>query len=184
MLKQLTKTVKTRLWDSRIITWRVFISCSGWVICLLSVCFFVSYHRDPPFAITHISPEPLIHESFINETFGGWAYKAVDYVIFPMGYTFDDRFIYVSYGRNDKDSWIAKFDRIELLASLKPVTADVLGTSEFDSDTGTIHRNTYKLTEKGYAAEADTAAGSAASQEGKDNGGTNARGKVKSKVPL
>jgi predicted GH43/DUF377 family glycosyl hydrolase len=49
-------------------------------------------YREPPFAITHISPEPIVHPTMVNETLG-WAYKVVDYIVFPMGFTVDDRYV-------------------------------------------------------------------------------------------
>ena len=98
--------------------------------------------RDPPFAITHISPEPIIHPTMMNESFG-WAYKVVDYIVFPMGFIFDDRYLYLSFGKNDKSGWSVKFEKEGLIASLKPVRTRVLGKSEFIEDTGEIIRNTY-----------------------------------------
>jgi predicted GH43/DUF377 family glycosyl hydrolase len=80
--------------------------------------YFMAAYRfesNPPFAITHISKEPIMHPLFINETIGGWAYKYVDYINFPMGFTVSGSHIYVSYGRNDKDGWILKLDKAGLL---------------------------------------------------------------------
>jgi predicted GH43/DUF377 family glycosyl hydrolase len=45
----------------------------------------------------------------------------LDYVIFPMGFTFDKDFIYLSYGRNDITGGVLKLDREKLLRSLLPV---------------------------------------------------------------
>lgn len=100
-------------------------------------------YREPPFAITHMSPEPLIHPSMVNETLG-WAYKVVDYIVFPMGFVFDDQYLYLSYGKNDKSSWVLKFEKEGLLASLRPVKSRVLGTSVYDKLTGNIEKHTYK----------------------------------------
>ena len=78
----------------------------------------------------------------VNETLG-WAYKVVDYIIFPMGFTFDDRYLYLSYGKNDKTGWIVKFEKEGLIASLKPVRSTVIGTSAVDTNTGVIKSNSY-----------------------------------------
>jgi hypothetical protein len=129
-------------------------------------------YREPPFAITHISPEPIVHPTMVNETLG-WAYKVVDYIVFPMGFTVDDRyivlfallcaeyaqtnysrarvpscishdrFIHLSYGKNDKSPWCLKLDREGLIASLKPVRTNVLGSSVYNEVTGEIQRHSY-----------------------------------------
>lgn len=79
----------------------------------------------------------------VNETLG-WAYKVVDYIVFPMGFTIDDGFIYVSYGKNDKTPWCLKLDRGGLLASLKPVRTKVLGASRYNPVTGEIALHSYQ----------------------------------------
>jgi hypothetical protein len=124
-------------------------------------------YREPPFAITHMSPEPIVHPTMVNETLG-WAYKVVDYIVFPMGFTVDDRcvhflilmctgslvsavpfytaharFIHLSYGKNDKSPWCLKLDREGLIASLKPVRTNVLGSSVYNEVTGEIQRHSY-----------------------------------------
>ena len=90
-----------------------------------------------------MSPEPIFHESFLNESYG-WAYKGVDFIVFPMGFTFDDDFIFVSYGKNDRDGWILKLNRTAFFASLKPVQSKIIAASEWDNQTGLILRNTLK----------------------------------------
>mmetsp|Transcript_30287 Transcript_30287/g.41672 ORF Transcript_30287/g.41672 Transcript_30287/m.41672 type:complete len:382 (+) Transcript_30287:32-1177(+) len=97
-----------------------------------------TFERNPPFAITRMSAEPIFHESFINETYG-WAYKGVDFIVFPMGFTFDDDFIYVSYGKNDRDGWILKLNRSGLMESLKPVQSKILGVSDWEDSNITRH---------------------------------------------
>lgn len=78
------------------------------------------FESKPPFRITHISSEPIIAKPFINESLG-WSYKYVDYVIFPMGFTLDDNYVYVSVGKNDQEGWMIQLNRTELMESLKPV---------------------------------------------------------------
>ena len=84
-----------------------------------------------------------MHESFINESYG-WAYRAVDYITFPMGFVIMEPYIYLSYGKNDKDSWILKLNKTGLLSSLRPVKTITLGSSQWDRDSGKIHRGSYK----------------------------------------
>ena len=106
--------------------------------------FLTNYRsREPPFAITHVSPEPIFHQTFINESYG-WAYKVIDYIVFPMGFIFDDDFIYVSYGKNDKDGWILKLNRTGFFNSLRPVKSKVIGRSDWDRHTGKIIKGSYQ----------------------------------------
>ena len=104
---------------------------------------FVSMASSPPFEITHVSPEPIMHQTFINESLG-WASRAVDYIAFPMGFVIMDPFIYLSYGKNDRDSWILKLNKTGLLTSLKPVESVTLGTSQWDNDSGKVVQGSFK----------------------------------------
>ena len=92
------------------------------------------FEARPPFRITHISYEPIVAKTFINESLGGWASRWRDYVIFPMGFVFNDAHIWVSYGRNDREGWIVKLNRTGLIASLQPVNSIVLGQSEWEDE--------------------------------------------------
>lgn len=100
-------------------------------------------HRKPPFRITHLSPEPIMHNNFVNETLG-WTYKAVDYVIFPMGFVLDDDFIHLSFGKNDRNGWILKLKRKLFLDWLVPVESIVLGESEMNEKRTDVARRTFK----------------------------------------
>lgn len=76
-----------------------------------------TYKAEPPFEITAISPEPIFGKNFYN----GATYKpywgAVN-VVFPCGYLFNEKFIWVVYGRQDHEIWVVKLNREKLLASL------------------------------------------------------------------
>ncbi len=82
-------------------------------------------------------------EIFVNETLG-WAYKSVDYIQFPMGVVLDESYIYVSYGRNDRDGWIVKLNRTAFIADMKPVRHNVIAVSDIDNE-GRIVPNTYRV---------------------------------------
>jgi hypothetical protein len=69
----------------------------------------------------------------------------LDYVIFPMGFTFDKDFIYLSYGRNDIAGGVLKLDREKLLRSLLPVETHVLGYSKWDAKTSTVEAGSYLI---------------------------------------
>jgi hypothetical protein len=98
--------------------------CSMWgrIITLIPVL-----RRYPPFAIERISKEPLMTKSFVDEELGGWSYHSVDYITFPMGFTMDDDFIHVSYGRNDKNGWIVTLNKSALINDyMMPVKTRIL----------------------------------------------------------
>jgi predicted GH43/DUF377 family glycosyl hydrolase len=86
------------------------------------------FDTKPPFAITHVTPEPIIHPALINDTLE-WAYKGVDFVIFPMGLIVNETHITVSIGRNDRESWMMTLHRGPFLESLKKVDSKVIGDS-------------------------------------------------------
>lgn len=79
----------------------------------------------------------------VNESLG-WSYKIVDYIVFPMGFVFDDRYLYLSYGKNDKSGWVLKLEKEGLIASLRPVKTKVLGASRYHNITGEIERQSYQ----------------------------------------
>jgi predicted GH43/DUF377 family glycosyl hydrolase len=83
------------------------------------------FERNPPFNITHISPNPLVCDDF----YSGEYYKAETHrplrVVFPMGFVFDDNYIWISYGRQDHECWIVTIDKKKLLKSLIP-TKEIL----------------------------------------------------------
>lgn len=79
-----------------------------------------TFASTPPFEITAVSPEPIVHKSF---------YAWPDYptwkpllVVYPGGYVSDEKFIWVAYGRQDHEIWIAKLDKKGLMKSLVPVS--------------------------------------------------------------
>jgi predicted GH43/DUF377 family glycosyl hydrolase len=81
-----------------------------------------TFASEPPFEITGISPRPIVGKQFYK----GCEYKpywSAVCVVFPCGFIFDDRYIWIAYGRQDHEMWIAKFDKQGLYDSLAPVTS-------------------------------------------------------------
>lgn len=79
-----------------------------------------TFSRELPFSITQLSKEPIIGKQFYN----GADYKPYwgsVRVVFPCGFMADDDYIWVAYGRQDHEMWIAKLDKKKLYASLVPV---------------------------------------------------------------
>lgn len=79
------------------------------------------FSAEPPFEIKYISPEPIIGKNFYH----GCKYKPYWHpvcVVFPCGLVIDKNEIWIVYGRQDHEIWMAKFDKCELLDSLIPVS--------------------------------------------------------------
>lgn len=75
-----------------------------------------------PFAINAISPQPIVAKTFYEgEMYEGKTWKPLR-VVFPAGIVVDDNFVWVSYGRQDHETWVIKLDKAGLLKSLTPVT--------------------------------------------------------------
>lgn len=78
-----------------------------------------TFSKEPPFEVTSISPEPIVGRNFYHGiTYKGY-WKPVC-CIFPCGYVSSENFIWVAYGRDDHECWIAKIDKKRLLESLVP----------------------------------------------------------------
>ncbi len=78
-----------------------------------------TFDKEPPFAITGISPYPIIDTTFYEgPLYQTWKPLRV---IFPTGLVIDGNTIWVSYGRQDHEMWVARMDKSKLLKTLKPV---------------------------------------------------------------
>src|SRR5271154_2828326 len=80
------------------------------------------FDANPPFEITHMSPEPIIAKNF----YSGQSYKTFRpvRVIFPGGFIFDKEYIWIAYGRQDHEIWLVKLQKESLLKSLVTVEVD------------------------------------------------------------
>lgn len=74
-----------------------------------------TFSSNPPFALTKISPKPIVGEGFY--TLSGCNKR----VIFPGGFAISGPFIYVAYGKDDSEIWIATLDKDALMRSLVPI---------------------------------------------------------------
>lgn len=75
-----------------------------------------------PFTITHMSPFPIIGNNFYH----GATYKpywGTIVAVFPCGFIDHDDYLWLSYGRQDHELWVAKIDKKKLYESLVPVSA-------------------------------------------------------------
>lgn len=84
--------------------------------------FMGAYTFSPhyPFAITRISPEPIVGPNFYHGKVHK-PYWAPLRVVFPCGFIYDDHHLYISYGRQDHECWIVKLDKQKLLDSLRRI---------------------------------------------------------------
>lgn len=81
-----------------------------------------TFSSEPPFAITKISPKPIVGKGFYSGIpYTSYYWKKNQRVIFPGGYLYDDDFIWVAYGREDHEIWIVKLNREGLIQSLETV---------------------------------------------------------------
>jgi predicted GH43/DUF377 family glycosyl hydrolase len=81
------------------------------------------FEGNSPFQMTHISPEPIVGVNFFAGPFyqqywGSWR------GIFPGGFIFNDEFIWVVYGKQNREIWISKLNKKALLDSLIPIFID------------------------------------------------------------
>lgn len=85
--------------------------------------FMGAYTFSPiyPFAITQISREPIIGKGFYSGPIYKPYWGAVR-CIYPGGFIFDEEFIWLAYGKQDHEVWIAKLDKKGLLNTLVSTT--------------------------------------------------------------
>lgn len=77
-----------------------------------------TFSPNPPFEMTRITEAPILSDSFYTfSVFSDYEKK----VIFPGGFTVDGPRIYLAYGKDDREIWIATLDREQLKKNLKSV---------------------------------------------------------------
>lgn len=77
-----------------------------------------TFSAEPPFQITKISSAPIVAPEFYP------ASSSEKKVIFPGGCVVSGNSIYVAYGKDDCEVWIATLDKEALLRSLVPVSSN------------------------------------------------------------
>jgi len=80
------------------------------------------FEAEPPFAVEYMSNEPLYPKALYDETEGGWAYKAVDYIVYPLGFIVRNGTVYLSVGKNDNSGWIIALDMETLVDNMVSVS--------------------------------------------------------------
>lgn len=74
-----------------------------------------TFSAQPPFHITKISQRPIIAKGFYTHA------NYIKRIIFPGGYIVCGDTIYMAYGKDDQEIWIATINKEELMKSLSPV---------------------------------------------------------------
>lgn len=95
-------------------------------------CYFMGamiLDKSPPHAIKKISVKPINHPSFYD-----LHKKERKKVIFPGGFIFQGNDIFLVYGKDDREIWVAKLDKEGLLNSLIDVNLPEAPTDEFEND--------------------------------------------------
>lgn len=82
-----------------------------------------TFSTSYPYQMTRISPEPIVGVNFYHGTDYKFYWKPV-VVVFPCGFIHDKNFIWVCYGRQDHEIWLAKIDKQAFLDSLLPVSSN------------------------------------------------------------
>ncbi len=82
------------------------------------------FSSEPPFAVTDISPLPIVEKNFYNApAYPTWKPLRV---VFPMGIIAEKEYIWITYGRQDFEIWVAQLDKKRLYESLMPCShADI-----------------------------------------------------------
>ncbi len=76
-----------------------------------------TFATEPPFAITKISPYPIVGKGFYRGPIYKPYWKSIR-CVYPGGFIFDDNYIWVVYGRQDHEAWVVKLDRQGLMNNL------------------------------------------------------------------
>ena len=74
-----------------------------------------TFSAEPPFQITKMSHLPIMAEGFYTPS------DCEKRVIFPGGFVVSGSSIYVAYGKDDREMWIATLDKAALKNALVPV---------------------------------------------------------------
>jgi hypothetical protein len=74
------------------------------------------FNEKPPFELTHISDKPIIGKTFFHgPDYETW--KPIK-AIYPGGFVFTKKHVWVVYGRQDHECWVVKMDKKALIQSL------------------------------------------------------------------
>jgi predicted GH43/DUF377 family glycosyl hydrolase len=78
-----------------------------------------TFEARPPFTITAISPDPIVVKNFYRPPYHK-TWKPMR-CIFPAGLIVEKDHVWICYGRQDHEAWVAKLDKKKLIDSMIPV---------------------------------------------------------------
>jgi predicted GH43/DUF377 family glycosyl hydrolase len=81
-----------------------------------------TFSTSPPFTLKRISPGPIIGKDFYNGPNPYKHYWQPGMYVFPGGIMDEGDILWIAYGRQDHEIWIAKIDKKGLLESLIDIT--------------------------------------------------------------
>ncbi len=79
-----------------------------------------TFSATPPFRMTQITPQPIVGDGFYCHSSHALNYLDKK-VILPGGFVVEGSLIYVAYGKDDCEMWIATLDKDALMKALVPV---------------------------------------------------------------
>lgn len=84
-----------------------------------------TFCRNAPYKVLSMSKVPIVHPSFYT---GSWTYLPIsyyhiDYVVFPMSFIIRGNDLYLMYGKQDQQGWVARLDLKGLLDSLTTINS-------------------------------------------------------------
>ncbi len=74
-----------------------------------------TFSAEPPFTLTRMTPKPIMAEEFYTPSY------REKRVVFPGGFVVDGAYIYVAYGKDDCEMWIATLDKEALKQAMIPI---------------------------------------------------------------
>lgn len=75
-----------------------------------------TFTAEPPFEVTKMSSSPIVGKGFYTQS------DSEKRVVFPGGYAVKGKYIYVAFGKDDREMWVAIIEKAKLQASLKKCT--------------------------------------------------------------
>lgn len=87
----------------------------------------LTFTTTSPFTLETISQVPIYSNGWYDGAWCSCGKRRVDYVIFPLSFIVEIdqatsiEYIYVSYGKNDRESWIAKMSVDDLFKRMVPL---------------------------------------------------------------
>ncbi len=82
-----------------------------------------TFSAAPPFRLTSMSRFPIVAPGWTQ----GFTYADIDFVPYPMSFTYDDRHVNMSHGWEEGEGWLLTMDRKALFESLVRLDSVVLG---------------------------------------------------------